>query len=118
MPHIILTHNNTIHDDTINYETLFKHLSTTLASDNFCDSHAIKCYHTIPQNTYLPTSEFFVHVELKLLDRELPHIQEKAVKLREIIKQAFPKSYADNPHAFSFEVRLMNKDLYMKGTQF
>ena len=118
MPHIVLTHSSTIQDKKINYEALFKELSITLASDDFCDITAIKCYHHTPQHVYLPTNNGFVHVELKLLERKTIDIQQKATKLRTIIKKAFPKSYAYDPSIFSFEVLIMNKDLYMKGSSF
>ena len=119
MPHLILKHSNTIKESTIDYDLLFQHLSASLASNNFCDLNAIKCYLITPNHTYLPTKDFFIHMDLLLLEREnIQLVHEKAKVLRTFIKTAFPKSYEIDPNAFSFEIRFMNKHNYFKGALF
>tara|TARA_A100001015_G_scaffold313902_1_gene422179 strand:- start:9909 stop:10268 length:360 start_codon:yes stop_codon:yes gene_type:complete len=119
MPHIVLKHSASIDDHLVNYQPLFKAMSESLAAESFCSLDAIKCYVLAPEVVFLPTKDFFIHVDLLLLTRDNTDlVYEKADQLRQLIKEFFPLSYQKDPSAFSFEIRFMNRTNYFKGTSF
>ncbi len=119
MPHIILKHSTLINDHSVDYQSLFQKMSDSLASDDFCSLAAIKCYLLNSEVAYMPEKDFFVHLDLLLLERDNHDVvHEKATALRTFLKEYFSKSYSADPNAFSMEIRYMKRSDYFKGDVF
>ncbi len=117
MPHMILEYSDNIIDRPVP-GILLADLHDALVASGPYDMTQIKS-RIVVHDKYLTSDgkndQAFVHLQLAIMPRDEKIMKETSEKLLAFLQQNFPKSNKDLNCSFSVEVRLLEKELYVKA---
>ncbi len=116
MPHLTLEYTDNVIDRP-NPEIFLRELHTTLVNCGPYNMPDIKS-RIVMHGQYLTSdgdkNQAFVHLQLAIMPRDEDIMKATSEKLLAFLQEKFPKSKKDSNCSFSVEIRLLEKNLYMK----
>ena len=116
MPHIILEKSNNVTEEK-DSNILFKEAIELMLNDGIIPNpNCVKCREIKAENSFLyDQSDKYIHLTLSLLEgRDPEKLKSIAKKLKNLAEKFFPETSKTHPHAFSLEVREIDKNFYQK----
>ncbi len=117
MPHIVLEYSDNVIDRP-EPGTLLRDLHNTLVGCGPYTMQDIKSRILVHEKSLTSDGEkdqAFVHLGLAIMPREEKIMKETSEKLLAFLQEKFPKTKRDKNCSFSVEVRLIDKNTYVKA---